>query len=207
MADIVSIGVTSPGTDEAVLLGRVRARDISALKELYYRYYARLSHFLLSLTRKPQVIGDLINDSMMVVWKNPRGWRRGGNLSTWIFGIAFRNALKAMDAAVPDEDIKISDQGIEWLLMSATGNLSLAHRAVVECTYFHGMDYLEIADTLQCSADTVMNLMSDVRPFLKRRLISLPDDSSGRAESGGDLTAAPPPLAATYGAGPEATST
>jgi RNA polymerase sigma factor (sigma-70 family) len=203
VADTVSIGVTPPGADEAALLGRVRARDVSALKELYYRYHARLSHFLLSLTRRPQVIGDLINDSMMVVWEKPRGWRRGGNLSTWIFGIAFRNALKTMDAEVrpdkddqversiyltPAADIKMSEQGIEGLLMQATGNLSLAHRAIVECTYFHGMGYLEIAETLQCSADTVMNLMSDVRPFLKRRLISLPEDSSGGAESGGDLS-------------------
>lgn len=206
MADIVSIGETPPGTDEAALLGRVRARDLSALEELYYRYHARLSHFLLSLTRRPQVIDDLINDSLMVAWEKPRGWRRGGNLSTWIFGIAFRNAVKAMEMRperdnqderivylTPAADIRVSNQGIEWLLIQATGNLSLAHRAVVECTYFHRMGYLEIAATLQCSIDKVMSLMSEVRPILKRRLIPLPEDIGGRTESDGDSIAAPPP--------------
>jgi len=179
------------GSDELRLLALVRTGDRRAFEELYKLYHPRLTRFLFNLVRRPTMVEDVLNETMMVVWERADTFSGASRLSTWIFAIAFRKAMKALrrqDDAIddPDSDQRVSSEPSpedefgqnrrHQLLMKAIDELSPSHRAVVDLTYFHEIGYREIASILDCPVDTVKTRMFHARRHLRRILEGeLPD--------------------------------
>jgi len=175
----------SSGLEERELLERVRERDLRAFERLYRIYQPRLARFLFNLVQRPQVVEEVLNDTMMVVWDTADSFRGTSKLSTWIFSIAYRKAIKArlrwpdpvedqtFDTRVsndPGPDEELDHQRLHEALMKAMNELSSDHRAVVDLTYFHGMGYREIADIMNCPVDTVKTRMFHARRRLKQAM-------------------------------------
>jgi RNA polymerase sigma-70 factor (ECF subfamily) len=171
-----------PASDERELLARVVAGDLQAFERLYRMYQPRLARFLTTLLRRPQLIEEVLDDTMMVVWQTADRFRGSSKLSTWIFAIAYRKAHKArlrwpdpvedpqLDNRVSEEpapDDALDHQRLHESLMRAMDRLSPDHRAVVDLTYFHGMGYREIAEIVDCPVDTVKTRMFHARRRLK----------------------------------------
>jgi len=171
--------------DEARLLARIAARDLRAFEQLYRIYHPRLTRFLSNLLRRPQVVEEALNDTLMVVWKRPEAYNGTSKVSTWIFAIAYRTALKARSrhdepvedpnaeqrpslAAGPEQEV--SQRQSQEILFSAMRQLSPEHRAVVDLTYFHEAGYREIAEILDCPVGTVKSRMAHARLRLKALL-------------------------------------
>jgi RNA polymerase sigma-70 factor (ECF subfamily) len=167
------------------LLARVRGGDRSAFEQLYRLYHPRLMRFLQTLIRRPTLVEEVLNDTMMVVWNRPDSFHGASKLSTWIFAIAYRKAMKGLrkqDEAVEDKDAerRVSPEAgpeetsgrarVHQLLMQAMLELSPAHRAVVDLTYFHELGYREIAAVLECPVDTVKTRMFHARRHLRKHL-------------------------------------
>ena len=171
--------------EENELLDRVRARDMHAFERLYRIYQPRLARFLFSLVQRPQLVEEVLNDTMMVVWDTAGNFRGGSKLSTWVFSIAYRKAMKAkmrwpdpveeqpFDPRVsndPGPDEELEHQRLHDALMKAMNELSADHRAVVDLTYFHGLGYREIAEIMHCPVDTVKTRMFHARRRLKQAM-------------------------------------
>jgi RNA polymerase sigma factor (sigma-70 family) len=168
--------------EERHLLDRVSAKDMHAFEDLYRIYQPRLARFLINLVQRPQLVEEVLNDTMMAVWQTAGTFRGASKPSTWIFAIAYRKALRAR-ARWPDpledppSDTRVSDdpQPDEELhhsrlhdaLQAAMNQLSPDHRAVVDLTYFHGLGYREIAEIMACPVDTVKTRMFHARRRLK----------------------------------------
>lgn len=179
------------GANDALLMSRICAKDIEAFEELYRSYRTRLTRFLLKLIHRPPLVEDVLNETFIVVWDRAHTFHGASKVSTWIFAIAYRKAMKALrsqDEPVEDRwaDQRVSlepspedefgRQRARTLLLRAIGELSAEHRAVVEFTYFHEMGYREIAEIMGCPVDTVKTRMFHARRHLKRRLSGeLPD--------------------------------
>ena len=89
----------SPQTSEAresLLLQRVAERDRQAFEELYTTYHRRLSRFLMRLAPRFDFAEEIINDTFWVVWRKAGDFRGASRVSTWIMGIAYRRALRAL---------------------------------------------------------------------------------------------------------------
>ncbi len=173
------------------LMTRILAKDVDAFEDLYRNYRPRLTRFLFKLVHRPQIVEEVMNDTLMVVWDRAHTFNGASKLSTWIFGIAYRKAMKALrrqDEPIEDpwaeERVSLEPtpeeafgrQRIQVLLLNAISELSAEHRAVVEFTYFHEMGYREIAEIMKCPVDTVKTRMFHARRHLKRRLSGeLPD--------------------------------
>ena len=172
-------------------MSRVAARDGTAFETLYRGYYPRLRRFIERVTRRPQIVDEVVNDTMLVVWRKASSYNLRSGVSTWIFGIALRRALKALegfDVPVefdPDKFPAQSAAGPEGMLEQqemrvgisrALGALSCDHRAVVELSYFEGRSCAEIAEIMRCPVSTVKTRMFHAR----RRLRILLADSSYR---------------------------
>lgn len=170
---------------ETGLLARIGERDLKAFEELYRRYHPRLTRFLMNILRHPQLTEEALDDTMMVVWKRPEGFNGTSKVSTWIFAIAYRTALKARsrhDEPIEDEGLDLRPSGevgaeqqlgqrqTQAILMSAMAQLSADHRAVVDLTYFHDVGYREIAEILDCPVGTVKTRMHHARRHLKAML-------------------------------------
>src|SRR3954467_118270 len=92
--------------NDALLVERLRRRDLQAFEQLYKAHHGRLSRFLLNMLRRPQLVEEVLDDVMMVVWDKIGDFQGARKLSTWIFGIASRQslgALRRLDEPVEDE--------------------------------------------------------------------------------------------------------
>lgn len=171
--------------NELRLIGRVGERDVKAFEDLYRAYYPRLARFLFNLLNRPQLVEEVLDDTLMTVWERAHTFQGASKLSTWIFTIAYRKALRARqsreepltDERMENEPSSDDTPEEEWrrqkvreLLVEALSELSPEHRAVVDLTYFHGMAYREIAAIMSCPVDTVKTRMFHARRNLKRHL-------------------------------------
>ena len=179
------------GQREAALVGRVASGDGVAFEALYRCFYPRLRRFLERMTRRPQLVEEILNDTMLVVWRKAHTYNLQCAVSTWIFAIAFRKALKALkrlddpvDTDADDDpswgglgpDGELMQQELRALLSHAMNSLSVEQRAVVELTYYHGCAYREIAAIMGCPVDTVKTRMFHARRKLKALLAGCMED-------------------------------
>ncbi len=177
--------------DEAQLMARIRARDLRAFETLYRSYHPRLTRFLINLIRRPQLVEEVLNDTMLVVWNRPDSYNGSSRLSTWIFAIGYRKALKALSryddpqedaqaerraSGEPGPELELGRRQAQTALLEAMHQLSPDHRAVVDLTYFHEIGYREIAEIMDCPVDTVKTRMYYARRHLKRVLAGEPAD-------------------------------
>ena len=175
-------GLRSDGSEESELIARVGEHDLPAFEQLYRIYQPRLIRFLTNLVRRTEVAEEVLDDTMMVVWETAASFRRTSKLSTWIFAIAYRKALRArarwpepLEHDAPDArvdphtgpDQQLWQTRLHDALVAAMDSLSADHRAVVDLTYFHGMGYREIAEIMHCPVDTVKTRMFHARRRLK----------------------------------------
>jgi RNA polymerase sigma factor (sigma-70 family) len=175
----------TPVSGDRELLARVAARDLQAFERLYRLFQPRLTRFLTTLLRRPQLIEEVLDDTMMVVWQTADRFRGSSKVSTWIFAIAYRKACKAKvrwpdpvedperDSRVSEEpspDDQLQHQHLHDALLRAMEQLSDDHRAVVDLTYFHGMGYREIAEIVDCPVDTVKTRMFHARRRLRQAI-------------------------------------
>jgi RNA polymerase sigma-70 factor, ECF subfamily len=82
-------------SDEQLLASIVQGNP-RAIEELYREYRPRLAAFLSRLAPHCENIDEMINDTLMVVWQRADRFRGSSKVSTWIFGIAYRVAMKTL---------------------------------------------------------------------------------------------------------------
>ena len=170
---------------EVRLVRRVAAGESRAFEELYRIYHPRLTRFLINILRRPHLVEEALDDTMMVVWRRPDSFNGASKVSTWIFAIAYRTALKALsrlDEAQEDlEAVRrpsleaspeqaLSERQVQKLLLDAMDKLSSDHRVVVDLTYYHEAGYREIAEIMNCPVGTVKTRMFHARQKLKHLL-------------------------------------
>jgi RNA polymerase sigma-70 factor (ECF subfamily) len=161
---------------DADLIARLCKQDEKALELLYHHYYSRLFRFVARVTRRENLIDEVINDVMYVVWEKAETYNQQCQPSTWIFGIAYNKARQSLrNAGNKDEEsldemdddnlvFEDNDSGLKQLEMtdwleSALDKLSSDQRAVIELTYFQGLHYSEIAVLMECPENTVKTRM------------------------------------------------
>ena len=176
---------------EVRLISLIVGGDQRAFEELYRIYHPRLTRFLGNMLRRRHLVEEVLDDCMLAVWKRPEGFNGASKVSTWIFAIAYRKALKALrklDEPMEDKlaetrasgeagpEQQLGQRQVQAILTHAIGELSADHRAVVDLTYFHEMGYREIADIMSCPVDTVKTRMFHARRHLKTKLAGRLDD-------------------------------
>ncbi len=172
-------------SDEVRLIGAIAEGDRRSFEALYRNYFPRLVRFLNRMTRSIPLIEEIVNDTMLTVWQKASSFNHSCKVSTWIFAIAYRKALKGislLDEPVdsdleepladevqnePEQDVM--NKQLRENVGLALDALPMEQRAVVNLTYYHGMAYGEIAEIMDCPVNTVKTRMFHAR----RRLRSL----------------------------------
>ncbi|GGA30035.1 RNA polymerase sigma factor [Dyella nitratireducens] len=173
--------------EEAALLSRVAAEEKDAFEALYRLYSPRLQRFVRGVTKQPALVEEILDDTMMVVWRKAYTFNHSAKVSTWILAIAYRQSLKALkrlgqrqdtepyegaDASTPGPDDALQQQEVRKHLDDALAALSPEQRAVMELTYYFGYACREIAQIMGCPVDTVKTRMFYARRKLKASLAS-----------------------------------
>ena len=176
---------------EACLVGRIAGGDRLAFDTLYRAYFPRLGRFLQRMTRSTTLIEEIVNDTLLVVWRKAATFNGSSKVSTWIFAIAYRRACKALQAL--DEPVDTADEaeGLasdrpDWqfaqlqltqAVEAAIAALPLAQRTAFQLTFYHDMSYIEIAEIMACPVNTIKTRLFHAR---KRLALLLEDQLEGR---------------------------
>ena len=173
------------GDGDLQLVERIRHGDDEAFNLLCRRYEPRLRRFLFNLTRRPQIVEEVLNDTLMAVWQGAGTFKGTSKLSTWIFAIGYRKVMRALrrqDEPIEDPALgrraeegpgpyeEVENKRLNAMLAQAMESLSAEHRTVVELTYFKGLGYKEIAEIMNCPVDTVKTRMFYARRHLRELL-------------------------------------
>jgi RNA polymerase sigma-70 factor (ECF subfamily) len=176
---------SSADPDEAHLVSRVAQGDEVAFEVLFRRYQPRLRRVVGRLTRRPHLVDEILNDTMLVVWRKAHTFNLRSKVSTWIIGIALRRGLKALvtrdeatgldpddiaTAAECEPESQLLQREMQVRLRGALGALPAQQRAVMELTFYEGYTYREIATQIGCPVDTVKTRVFHARRRLKELL-------------------------------------
>lgn len=182
--------------EDRQLIARVAAQDRAAFQALYFAYHKRLSRFLMRVCRRRELAEEIINDTMFAVWQKAGDFRGEAQVSTWILGIAYRQALKALRRSagrLPLLSVNVGDTSLrelsddagaaqrelrEWL-ECGLASLPPAQRMVIELAYFLGHSCEEIATITDCPVNTVKTRLFHARERLRACLPAL----SGRTRT------------------------
>lgn len=163
--------------EELKLLRRVADRDRSALTAIYRVYHPRLFRFLYRLTDSYTAADELVNDIMLAVWKNASSFRGESRVSTWVFGIAYRQAMRRMRRrrlkirrdTDPDELGAQGNRDVETedLVRRGLESLPPAQQFAMLLVFYQGLSYAEVAEVTGCPVNTVKTRMYHARRKLR----------------------------------------
>lgn len=186
---------TDDARQEAKLVAAVAAKNEAAFERLYKRYYHRLLKFVGGMVKDNRMTEEIVDDAMFAVWRGAANFKGESKVSTWIFGIGYRRALKALarekrhrhlenDEAIldltVDEDQAARPESVATAadLQRHIGRgieqLSDDHRAVVLLMVM-GYGYDQIAEVVGSPATTVKTRMFYARKNLKQFLAATPE--------------------------------
>ena len=178
-------GADAGGDGDEAVLRRVAAGDRAAFDLFHARFHGPVRGFAERITGAGDRADEVASDTMLAVWNGAAGFEGRSRVSTWVFGIAYRIALKsrhrdrrershvAIDeaAALPDPAAVPAEVALDrGKVAAALRALPLELRAVMELTYFYGHTVADVAAVIGCPPGTVKSRMHAARRTLREAL-------------------------------------
>jgi RNA polymerase sigma-70 factor, ECF subfamily len=172
--------------DESEWIRQIAQGDERAFERLFRCYAPRIFRFAMSYLNDPALAEEVVQETMIAVWKNAKDYKEQSQLSTWILGIARNKALdrararqrepellreidRRASGRVTPEQIARRDSQAERV-RSALEKLSPEHREVIMLAFYNELSYSEIAQILNCPEGTVKSRVYYAKEQLKRIL-------------------------------------
>src|SRR5882672_9993906 len=164
---------------ERALLALVSADDRCAMDQLYIRYFARLAKFFQNMTLRADLVEELVNDTMLEVWKAGESIHTSASVFLAVMRLAYFRVQEYFAEATADEahsqrDVHDWEQSKSMLATAAPSDLQIflsklpvEERAAVHLVYASGCSRRETADVMTIECDLVDVLLHDVRASAK----------------------------------------
>jgi DNA-directed RNA polymerase specialized sigma24 family protein len=161
---------------ERALLAFISAGDRSAMDKLYGLYFASLAKFFLHLTAHADLVEELINDTMVEVWRKGASIGANASVAVSIMGLAYSHGQKRVaKGGAPrlhsqSSVLHTEHDGPRSTTLEASSRLDGAlhrvpveDRALLHLVYVGGYSRRDIADIMNISCECVDVLLSDAR--------------------------------------------
>jgi RNA polymerase sigma factor (sigma-70 family) len=171
---------------DEVLLLRVADGDAAALAALYRRHGGRLLGFLRRYVGDRMVAEEILQDTLLAVWRSAHLYAGRSGVRTWLFGIAWRQAHNRLRVRRPQQVPLDSLAGwadpapgpAEWAIASARGaaiadaldGLAPRQREILALAFAARLPHREIAEILEVPVGTVKSRLHHARAALARAL-------------------------------------
>lgn len=172
-----------PVDEDRRLLARVASGDRDALEEIYGRFGRTLFGYLLTLSPDRQLAEEILQDTLVAVWRGAGAYAGRSSVRTWLFGVARRqahNTLRRRTPLLAGEDaldsLPAPDPGPEAALLAGVDreeladrvtNLAPLHREVLDLFFFRGLSYEETSEVLGVPVGTVKSRLSNAKRALR----------------------------------------
>ena len=179
------------------------ARDRVAFERLYRRHHSRLARFLRRFTARADLVDDVVNEVMWIVWHQAATFRGESRVGTWVTGIAYRCMLKRLRDAAPPDEVGESMLGSADALTLAAAHadpqperelhdwverglrtLPEDQRMTLVLAYAAGQSCDEIALTMGCAVGTVKARLFRARVRLRSVMPALAGRSATDTRTG-----------------------
>jgi len=167
---------------ELEILTRIAGGDQAGLGELCTLYGQRLYAYALRICGEPAQAEDVVQETLVTVWKSAGSFRGEGRVISWLLGIVHHTALKTLrrdpraqgedlleslpdGQYSPEEQVQASERSAD--LQKGLQSLSPDHRAVLELVFYQGMSLEETAAICGCPVGTVKSRLSYARQALR----------------------------------------
>ncbi len=165
---------------ERQLLDRIADRDREAFDEMFRAYHPRLFRFVFRITASYRASDEVVNDILLIVWQSAHTFRGESRVSTWIFGIAYRQSMRHLRTrkfkTIPISDDNIVDSGSDkrieredWVRRGIS-RLPPKQRLTVMLVYYLGLTYEETAAATDAPVNTIKTRMFHARRKLREYL-------------------------------------
>jgi RNA polymerase sigma-70 factor (ECF subfamily) len=184
--DMLSARSFDGAASDGQLLARIARGDQDAVTALYRRLERPLFAFLVKTLSDREAAADVLNETMLDVWRQAGRFEGKSSVATWIYSIAHHKAISWLrkrreleldeDAAaeVPDgappADSKIAAEDLSLAIARLMEKLSVDHRIVLQLAYFQEFSVGQIAEILDCPENTVKTRMFYARQRLRALL-------------------------------------
>jgi RNA polymerase sigma-70 factor (ECF subfamily) len=171
---------------DLALLSRIATGDQEAIEELYRRHSRVLLGQLQLMVDQPALAEEVLQDTMLAVWKGARTFRGGSRVRTWLLGIARRQARDRMRRRRPtpmaDSDLAqrpSPNPGPEAMaversearrMVAALSTLTPAHREVLGLVFGADLSLAEVARVLAVPLGTVKSRLHAARAAASRTM-------------------------------------
>jgi RNA polymerase sigma factor (sigma-70 family) len=161
------------------LLRRVASGDAAALARLYERHAGALFGYLQRLAGDRMTAEEILQDTMLAVWRSAGACEGRAKVTTWLFGVARRqahNRLRTRPAPGPVgadlPDRADPGAGPDDLAIAAAGGTPVAaaidrlpehHRDVIALVFVAGLPLAEVAEVLAIPVGTVKSRLYHAR--------------------------------------------
>jgi RNA polymerase sigma-70 factor (ECF subfamily) len=172
--------------DERQITRRIAAGDREALSEIYARYQRPLFNYLLQLTPDHGLAEEILQDTLVAVWKHAHRFEGRSSLQTWLIGIARRQAhntlrqpklpvvdeteLEGLVATEPEPEAFTLAGMARDELAGAFRQLAPLHREALVLIFVHELSYQETATILEVPVGTVKSRICNARRALRALL-------------------------------------
>jgi RNA polymerase sigma-70 factor (ECF subfamily) len=168
---------SDPASD-AGLLRSVAAGDAGSLTRLYERHAGPLFGYLYRLAGDRMTAEEILQDTMLAVWRSAASFEGRSKVSTWLFGVARRQAHNRLrgrpvqEARFDVPDRPDSGAGPDEVAIAAAGGTPVAaaidrlpehHRDVIALVFVAGLPLTEVADVLSIPVGTVKSRLHHAR--------------------------------------------
>lgn len=162
---------------ERQLLARVARGERDAFDEVFRAYHPLLFRFVFKMTASYRLADEVANDILLIVWQTASKFRGDSKVSTWIFGIAYRQSLRRLgkrrlktvplfDSAAVDEQSASRMEREDWV-RQAIALLPPKQRLTIMLVYYLGLTCDEAAKASDVPVSTVKTRMFHARRKLR----------------------------------------
>jgi RNA polymerase sigma-70 factor (ECF subfamily) len=165
--------------DERETLAQIAAGDEAAFRRFYDAYADRVFRFVLTVLRSRHLAEEVVQETMVAVWRGAGRFRGASKVSTWVFGIARNIALtlvrKEARAETDPTEPMVEPDPAETIskqekVLAALAKLPDEQREVVHLAFYEELPYREIGVLLGIPEGTVKSRMYHARRALMEHL-------------------------------------
>ena len=158
------------GNGDETLLKRIAAGEPPAMQDLHAAYADRLFRYALLRTRDRQLAEDVVQETMLAVWRSASAYRGASSVSTWLFGICRHKVADALRRCPAHETRPLSEALARDADEPATefwetfDRLETDDRELLLLVFYYGFSQQEVAQIMDLPVGTVKS-----RTFYARR--------------------------------------
>jgi len=175
-------------------MSAIARHDRAAFDHLFWTYEQALGRFLLRLVGDVGSAEDCLQETFLRLWQAAPNWRGQGKVSTYVFQIAKRAGLNALERRRRQRQISDSNLITNYtgehepagpqagpadaaagserqaLVRQAVAELPPEEQVLIHLLQVEGLTYREVAQILTVPASTIKSRMGRILERLRRRL-------------------------------------